>query len=397
VATNYWVGKQKYVAQLYQVTISSISSTQTVTATINSLVETYTATGSDATAAAAAVVAQLSATLTPEFSQFTFSSSGAVITATGPSDGRPVSITWGGTATLTGTSAAASAKSPHDASDGVNWSTGSAPGNGDTAVFENGSVDCLYNLSAFTSNTLAVVKRSSYGGQMGLPDTNPLGFPEYLPALFETAGTTLTVEDNGVMVRIKSTAGSATTLTVTGDGGGTLYSESVEVTGLPASSVVNVNGGTLALSPLTSQSSAVATLRGANATVRTGPSAVLTAASLYDTQSELAGNYTTLVVDGNSTVKVARAATAGTSTTIDGGTVNWASTGGPNTTSVNTGATLDFSGCPALVSVGTITLDAGATLNDPYERMTKTFNLVLNCKMSEVTMDLGTRINLAVS
>ena len=160
---------------------------------------------------------------------------------------------------------------------------------------------------------------------------------------------------------------------------------------------MNVNGGTLALAPLTNQSAAVGTARIANGVLRTGPSAVLGTATIIDSQAELAGNYTALTVDGDSDVLVTRAATAATSTTLDGGVTRWGSTGGPNTTTVGTGAELTVAPAPAAVTVGTITLESGSTLRDPYERMAKTFNLTVNCKVEEVTLDLGTRFSLAVS
>lgn len=402
MAIVYWIGNERARPWSNTCTVTGAATGGTITATVNGKAESYTVTAADTSVSVAAANAanQWSASLIPELSaQFTFTVSGAVITATGPSDGRPVSVTFsasGGSTTVT-SGTAVTATSPNDAADDSNYSGGAKPVDGDTLVFENTPVSCLYGLSQFAANTVTFVKRASYGGQIGLPDTNPAGFPEYLPTHFATAGTALTVEDNGIVCRITSAAASATTATVTGNGGGTLYQETVEITGLPANSVVNVNGGTLALAPLTSQAALAATARVANGVFRTGPSAVLTAATLIDAQAELAGNYTTLVVDGDSNVRVARAATAATSTTLDGGTTVWASTGGPNTTTVGTGATLDLSGAPALVTVGTITLEAGATLLDPYERMSKTYNLAVNCKWDEVTVDLGTRFNLAVS
>lgn len=399
MAVTYWTGNQRATARSHTFTVNTVTAGDTLTATINSKVETYTIPSSPTTASVAAgLVALLATSPVRELANFTFTSDSNTVRAVGPADGRPLTISFAATGTSTISSVTSvAATSPHDADDAANYLGGTKPGNGDTLIFENNSVDCLYNLAEFTSNTVTFVKRASYGGIIGLPDTNPLGYPEYLPTHFETAGTSLTVEDNGVVCRIESTAGSATTATVTGPGGGTLNAETVEITGLPASSVVNVNGGTLALAPLTNQAAAVGTARIANGVLRTGPSAVLGTATIIDSQAELAGNYTALTVDGDSDVLVTRAATAATSTTLDGGVTRWGSTGGPNTTTVGTGAELTFAPAPAAVTVGTITLEAGSTLRDPYERMAKTFNLTVNCKVEEVTLDLGTRFSLAVS
>lgn len=399
MADIFWTGNQRATRRKYTFSVTTAVVNDAITMTVNSKVEAYTITSTTTSTAAAGAVAAWQASLVPEIAgQFEFSVSGAEITVEGPEDGRPVSAAFAATGTSAISSVTAvTPTSPHDANDTANWSTGAVPGNGDVAVFENTDVSCLYNLDAFDGETVGVVKRASYGGQIGLPDTNPLGFPEYLDTHLETAGTAVTVEDNGVAFRLLSNAASAETVNVTGDGAGTLYSETVEITGLLTASVVNVNGGSLALDPLTSQSSAVGTLRVANAAFRSGPGCVITTGTVINSRAEVGGNWTSLTVDRGAEVRAARAATAATGTTIDGGVVRWASTGGPGAVTVGSDGTLDIGPAPATVTVGTITLEPGATLLDPNDRMAKTYNLVLNGEIEEMTLDLGTRFNLAVS
>lgn len=400
MATAYWIGNAKPVAAKHVFTVTAAAVSGTLTATINGKAEQYTCTTTTAATEAAAFVAALNASLVRELSQFTFSSSGAVITAVGPADGRPVSISWaaaGGTTISAVTSTTGAG--PHDINNTANWSTGAVPGNGDTAVFENNTISALYNLATWASNTVTVIKRKSYGGNIGLPDTNALGFPEYLAKFLETAGTgTHVIEDNGVGCRLRTTSASAVTVVVTGAGGGTLNSETVEVYGSShTSSVLRVNGAAVAVAPADSQSAAFGTLTVANGVIRTGTNGTFTNGTITNSQAEVGGNYTTLLIDRGSTVTVTKAATAATSTTVEDGTLNWASTGGWNALTIASGATVDATLAPSSISTGTITLSEGGSLLDPNERIAKTYTINLTGEMANVTLDLGTTVSLAVS
>jgi len=372
-------------------------SVSTITATINSKVETYTASATDTvTTFATAFVSQLLASLIPEFRLVTWTNPGVgIIQGTGPQDGRPVTITWGGTATASTTTTVAPT-SPFDAGDALNYA-GGLPVNGDVLVLENNAASLFYNLAALTSITFTIIRRSSHTGTIGLADNNSLGFVEFLPRHLECAGTAITIADNSTgFLRIRSTAATATTLTITGNAGGGLGQEYVEVFGLPASSIININGGTLALAPLGTQSALATTVRVNNGVFRSGPSATLTTLNITNSTVQLNGAYTTFTQDRGSTSTMLEAS-AGTTTNIEDGTVFWASTGGPGALNINSGGTFDNSGAPGAVAVGTVTLNEGATILDPAERFTKTYNIVIVGELANLTMDLGTTFNLAVS
>jgi len=400
MAVTYWTGNARATARSHTFSVTAVTAGDTLTATINSKVETYTIpTGATTTTAAAGLVALLATSPVRELANFTLTSDGAVVRAVGPADGRPLTISFAatGTSTISAVTSVA-ATSPHDADDAANYLGGTKPGDGDTLIFENNSVDCLYNLAEFTSNTVTFVKRASYGGVIGLPDTNPLGYPEFLPTHFETAGTSLTVEDNGVVCRLRGTSASATTLTVTGNGGGDLNAETVEFYGPShTSSVVNVTGGTLAWAPLTTQSAAAGTATVANGILRTGPSAVPGALSIYNSTAEIAGNYTTLFMDRDSNVTVVRAAAATTSTTNQGGNLIWRSTGTPDAVVIGSGGTLDMSQAVSSVAVDGITVEEGYTLNNPFDKITRPYTITFRGELSNGTIDIGTGRSVTVN
>ena len=396
MAVIYYSGNQRSRAVEYAPTVTAIASTQTITATINGKAEVYVSDTADATTAAAAASSQFSASLLLELQNFTFGSDGAVITAVGPATGAPVAITFSSTGTLSGAAATVTALSPSNVSDAANFVGGVAPVNGDTLVIENTAVDLLYGLSTYAANTILFVRRASHAGVVGLPDTNPLGYPEYLPTHFETAGVTLTVEDGGQgFVRIKSAAGSAVTASISGNGPGTLGNENVEIFGTPASSVINLNGGSLAFCPTGSQTGTAATIRCANAALRIGGGATVTAATAQSSQVSSASTITTYTQDRGTTTTFGRAA-GGTTLNIEDGTFAHNSTGGWTTVNINSGGTYDVSFAPTTVAITTINLAEDGTLLDPNERIVQPYALNINGELENVSMDLGTTVALTV-
>ena len=370
--------------------------TMAITATINSKAEIYVSDTTDPATAAAAAASQFSASLLLELQNFTFGSDGAVITPVGPANGAPVAITFSSTGTLTGTTASVTALSPSNVSDAANYVGGVAPGNGDTLIVENTAVDLLWALNTFSANTVTVIRRASHTGQIGLPDTNPLGYPEYLPTHFETAGTAVTVEDGGSgFVRIKPAAGSAVTVSVTGDGPGAIGNENVEIFGTPASSVINLNGGSLAFCPNGSQTGTAATIRCANAALRVGGGATLAAVTAQNSQVAIASSLTTYTQDRGTDTTFGRAA-GGTTLNIEDGTFTNRSTGGWTTVNVNSGGTFDNTFAPTTTALTTVNVAEGGTFLDPNERVVQPYDLNVTGEMANVTLDLGTTIALTV-
>lgn len=86
---------------------------------------------------------------------------------------------------------------------------------------------------------------------------------------------------------------------------------------------------------------------------------------------------------------------AATNTTVDGGTLNWRSTGSPgNTPLVGSGGVLDFSRAPGTVALGgaaTATIAGGGAWRDPNSRVARPYLLAFErATLAEVQIDVGT-------
>ena len=210
MAIKKWEGKAGGVAHAYTVTVANTwAAADTITATINTKAVTVTvATGETTTnEVAAALAAAINApskdsekagTETrnvggrqyPEFAELEATAKSNVVTITHRSLGVPYTLTASATTAGSGTATAAvsvTAVGPHHANNASNWSGGALPADGDTLVFDEGAVDCLYGLNYFRDNTLKVsfLRTTDYTGQIGLPATNVNNYPEYRDRFLE--------------------------------------------------------------------------------------------------------------------------------------------------------------------------------------------------------------------
>lgn len=398
MAVVKWVGRQIRRAKVVTVTVSSNTAGHTFTLTGgNGKAVTYTAGSGETTTTIALALQTLAAAVGDgEFSELDWGTPSAnVFLVTGPADGAPFTLSASGTGTMTATQTTAPL-SPHDANDPLNYSTGALPVDAtDSLVFEDTDVSLLYNADALAALELAspgLVRRASFTGRLGLPTRNANGYPEYRTSEFSVESATYLFEaartDTAGQFRILNTySGGAVTVTVQGEPGGVpVGSEVLEVRGLPASSVVQVVGGSVAIAPYTGQACTVLTLNAVDATVRVGPSATLSGTvSLVDCQAQIKAGWTTsLTVDGDSAVEVA--GSAGGVLVIDGGTVTWRSTGAVGASpTIGSDATLDLSQAPAtLTPSGTVQMYAGATLDDSAGRYGDFAVKANRCRLDEV-------------
>jgi len=411
MATVYWVGRQRKRAQVDTITVGSATAAQTFTVTVGGRkTVTYTAGGSETTVTVtAALLALLQAMDDGEFTELTFatpSSATSTITATGPDDGCPFTLAVGGTGTISRT-ATTTPLSPHDLNDAANYSGNAVPSASDVLVFEDGDVDAKYNAAALTAIALAsVTRRASYTGRLGLPSENPNGYPEYRTQHVELNCPTVNLEqaagDVAGQFRLKCVhTGSAATFTIAGGGAGAVGEEVFEVFGLPASSVVQVSGASVALAHLAGQTATAATVAAKDAVVWIGAGVTLTTASLTNCQGRVEASWTTLTMLVGGRVEVLGAAAGSAAgTLVYKGTLVWKSTGATgNSPVVGSGGTVDFSQAPAAVTVGgTVELNAGAGWLDPAGVISTSYNLKLNrCNAADVNLDLGVNKTLAVS
>ena len=370
MADVFWSGNQVARPVQYLVTVTASVVSGTLTATINSKTETYTCLTTDSATEAQGAIQAFSASPIPEFRLVTWSVSGAVMSAVGPVDGRPVTITWGsagGTTTSGGGAPTTANTSPNNYADTANWVGGVLPANGDRAVFQGNLASALYGLTANTANTVTLLIEASYTGSIGLAAVNPLGFPEYLPTRLALAGTALTVNANGQSVyRVLSTAGSAVTVVFRGETSALTF----DLTGLPASSVLRQSGGGIIVSPDIGETSALGTITSTgDFNFRANVGLTITTGSFYGGNAVLAGPYTTLNIDNGAAV-VTTAASAGTTTTVLSGSLSWNSTGALGTVLIGATGQADLSPAPSTVSITAQTLREGATWSDPNKAAT---------------------------
>jgi len=375
-----WIGAAQSQAQVDRCTVGSTTVGHTFKLTINDKVLTYTAvTGDTVDTIAAGLVALAQASPDGEFSELVWAAVGSsgYLTATGPADGKPFTLSvGGGTGTFSRTTLT-SPKSPHDLGDALNYSGSALPSGGDMLVFEATDVSALYNLAALSGIDLTVIRRATFTGSIGLPDISDAGYREYRTTRLELDTTSVVWEqpasDGAGQCRLKiaATGGAATALTVAGTGAGAqVGQEALDVIGLAGASVVDVTGGSVALAPDTSGVNVVATLRGVDSTISAGVGVTIATADLYNCQSRLLCGTTTLKVNGGGRCEVGGSAT-GSAVFADGGArLLWTSTGTIGTApEVAGGATIDFSQAPGPVTVsGTAKRHAGGNWLDPAGR-----------------------------
>lgn len=394
-----YVGRQPVRRQVNTITIGSSTAAQTFKAKVGPTREvSYTAGSGETTTTIAVALQALCAAMTDgEFAELDWGSvpTTASFTVTGPDDGAPFTLAVSGTGTISGGTPTVTPLSPSDVADGANYSGGALPADAtDSLVIENTAVPLLYNLDALAAITLAspgLTRRGTHAGAIGLPTTNAGGYPEYRPTQLSVKSATIDVQTSrsdgaGGIKLLATLTGSAVTAVIRGDGSNTgVGAEVVEISGLPASSVVDVAESSVAVCPLTGQTGTVATLVGTNSTVRVGAGCTLTGPSLSQCDALIEANWSgTLTMDGGS-VEVNRAA-AGVFT-IEAGTMTWLSTGNPGSGCViGSNGTLDLSQAPkGLTFGGTVSLYAGATLNDPAGRGGNYAVSPVHCTLQEAT------------
>lgn len=371
-----WVGRQKTRAQIGTITINTASTGGTITVTVGGVrTVVITPTTSNTTTTAAELAAACEASTEPEFTEIAWTSALAVLTFTGPDDGTPVTVakTDGGSNATTLALNATAPLSPNDVGDVLNWDTGVLPTTGDLPVAEDTDVPMKWNLDAIADAIATFTRRSTYTGTIGLPDVNAKGYREYRKTHLELNCVSILIEqpqsDGAGQVRIKSTTSSAATVNVVGSGGGAqVGSEALEIHGTPASSVLNVTGGSVAVAPLASQSGTLTSLTARNATVRVGPGVTWTTPTLTGTTAELKSGWSgVLTVNGGEVTTLGAAGIVSSGTVVvESGTLVWRSTGGMGASPIiGGGGKIDLSQAPSSVaSSGTVQMYQGSALDD---------------------------------
>jgi len=400
MATRYYTGAAKEVAQVNTVTPANVLVGNTFTLTCNGKTLVFTATAATVANVTAGLVALVAASEEPEWLEVAATDSTTHVTLTANTPGKPFTQTSsasGGTATLiTATATANSGPEQYDLA--ANWSAATAPVNGDTVIIE-GAFNLRYGTLASVTAARTIIR--DFSGTMGLPPVNADGgYPEYRSQYFLMSSTVLDVMENVTSGMIRLNVGSAqTTATVYSTGGATVPTlHALTFLGTHNSNALNVLSGSVG----------VATEAGESATVATFKTGAGTFGGNLDVTLGLGCTLTNGIVSGGS-IKVY--ADMGGYLYVNGGTVTLIDD--PDITAViyvYQDGTLVINGTPTFGGAievfggrvdctqdvrnftcsGNVTLHRGSTWDDRFTRGTYEADVLLDgCDWADVTARFG--------
>ncbi len=171
--TAIWRGDAKAVPQVVHATPTNVAISDVFTLTINRKDISITTTANTAADVIGKFITAITASDIPEWEEVTATDGTTYLILTGPSDGKPVTITassvgTGNVAVATTTAATG----PYHFDNAENWSTGAVPADGDTIIFENTDNDCLYGISNANTTPANIIIKQSFTGNIGLPPDN---------------------------------------------------------------------------------------------------------------------------------------------------------------------------------------------------------------------------------
>lgn len=412
MAIKRWIGNALQVAQIDTLVLDGVLDVgDSITLTINNKDLEVIASSEILSEFATKIATAWNASTIAEFAEITALASGDSVILTHDTPGIPFTLTATMSVSLgTGTddiestqvfTQAATGKWYWDNQD--NWSTGSVPVNGDDVYIEDSDVDIRYGLnqSAVTLSNLYI--RQNYTGKIGLANTTTNGYYEYRSHYLRISATNVHIGAGGGAGsgRIKLDVGSnACTLAV--DNSGNAESDNLPATlfkGSNASNVININKGSIGIAVEAGDTATVATLRASyidniagDVDLVAGAGVTLTTISQSGGSVELNSGFTTLnKTDGETLINDGSVTTLN----LDGGELIYSGTGTIANLNVGSGANADFSKDIRSRTVTNCTLQAGATLKDPFKTVTWTNPITLDrCGIPDLTIDVGQNITL---
>lgn len=299
MALRKWIGRAAPVSQVNEIALVGASTAVVFTITINGRGVSYRCVGGDTnTLAAAALAATLNTSAIPEFDEINWTSAGNIVTATGPSDGKPFTQTSSASSGSATTTMVRSPSGPNYWNVAINWSDNTLPDNDDDVVIDAGPA-ILYgiNQSALELSSLSIV--GNYRAEIGLAAYTPTGYPEYRT-------THLTLGSGNVLIDAAIRRGrfnfgtSAVVISIVrGDDLGFLAVNSANV--------LRMGAGRAEIAPLNGEDSQFATIVLAGGALRLGPG--LSLANLEQTNGTLTSeaSITTVVKSAGEFLRLAGA------------------------------------------------------------------------------------------
>lgn len=383
MAKCVFIGAAQDYPQITTVTASGTwADTETATITIGGKKVVFTCGGSETTSTVAAGLQALAAASEhAEFKECTWEVLAAVITATSRS-GLPVTIEVADTAAsgALGTSVTQQATGPNHWNNADNWSNGAVPTTSDEVYIEDKNVKVKYGLPS--ALTLALVRHRA--GEVGLPERNAAGYPEYRTKRAAITCTDVqfgTSPNNGPTLARWDLESSNAVVAVFGS---SVRNDGATVDLLlnHSSSTVSVISGNAAIAPGGNEVSVVGIVRvGTNGAMTIGAGVTLT--NLYSSGNTLAqGAITTVYCDAGS-LSLSGAGAIGTLNVRDGTCIHKSS--GTVTAAVVGPGTLDCSQDIRTRTITDLTLKKGGNFFDPYNVITITNGVVLDASADRLT------------
>ena len=341
----------------------------------------------------------------------TFAVTSTTLTATADNAGEPFLITVStnsasgtinGSGSSTGTATLASSGG-NDWSSAPNWSADAVPVATNNVYLENSAVPIWFGLAQSAVTLASLNFATTFTAPVGLTETNSDASP-YLEYRLQylTIGATLVNIGNGEQggagsPEIKLDNGSVQTTLTCNLTGSQLEPdvEPLQWKGTNSSNVINLNRGSMAIAGYAGDVATVATLnvgymtsQGSDSNCRVGAGVTLTTLNMSGGAVDMSCGCTTIVATAGSLVL--RGTGAYTTITIGNGDLVYLSSGTIGTLVVLAGGVADFSQSLVGVTITNCTLHAGATLLDPFGRVTFSNAILLaNCYLSDVVLNLG--------
>ncbi len=433
MATIRWRGDTPAVAQVTEVSVAGTWATNdTATLTINGKDLTVTLGSSvtvgdvvDALVAAvngADLVNDESRNTTgdqiPEFAEIEASDGGSTLILTGRTAGIPFALSTSessASGTLGSPTDTTNATGPNHWNAAGNWESETIPADGDDVVIENSDVDILYGLDQTGITPASIEIRSSYLGNIGLPDVNESGGMNYFEyrdkslKLCDSADATNTLitigagEGNGSSrLRIDTLTGQVTLNVLNTGQSAQTNVPALLWQGTHASNEVNVTRGNVGIAVAGGQSATVATLRVGYRENESSDSTVVCGAGVTLTNIEQTGGILTLQSDASTIDMVGgeliyEEGALGT-LNLDGGDVRYRSTGTLITANVGSEGNLDFRQDMRSRTVTNLNLYERFEYHDPFGTVTITngFDFV-RCTPADGTWDIAPNQTLTLS
>lgn len=416
---RYWNPNAQAITQVDTFTVTAVALGGTIAITCNGKSVTYTCINTDTVSTAAAgLLALLTSTSNPaapaEFSDATFSQSGAIITATAATQGTPFTfgISSGGGATITQVHTTVNS-SPSDIGNASNWldSLGATglPVNGDDVIIADSSVSLLWNASALSAVSLnSLTIWMSFTGDIGLPEINPAGYIEYRPTYFQIGVTTVVVGTGSVgsgsgLMRINVGAVASTWDIINTGTPGTGTDYSLRILGTNAANTLNMTNGSVGIAMLpteTSNFNGGITVNGGSIALGFGLDLTGTTLTVNNGgSSEIRCRVEFVSTDGGSLTFFTPVAAPVTFTTItlhNGSSVTWNGPGGITTLGMYEGSNFSKQD-PSSLTVVNATLSSDSQVQDPYSGIIWTNGATIVGPISNGPITAGPGKNLKIT